>query len=49
MSNMNAINMLLLFDTSTFLPFPKGSFWIDNNFDKIITNTGAFIVFNPGP
>jgi hypothetical protein len=30
------------------LPPPGFDFWIDNLGDKIITNTGAFIIFNPG-
>lgn len=30
------------------LPPPGKDFWIDNLDNKIITNTGAFIIFNPG-
>lgn len=30
-----------------FLPPGEDAFWIDNLGDRIVTNTGAFIIFNP--
>ena len=37
------------FDEQSGEPIPPGTdFWVDNLNDKIITNTGAFIIFNPG-
>ena len=48
--NMNTIDILLLFDVMNSKPTPPpgDDFWIDNLDNKIITNTGQFIVFNPG-
>lgn len=45
--NMNAVDMLLLFDTTfqSFVP-PNIHVWIDNLADVMISNTGQIIVFN---
>ena len=45
--NMNAIDMLLLFDTTfeSFIP-QNLHVWIDNNRNEIIDNDAQLLVFN---
>lgn len=46
--NMQAIDLLLVFNTAAIIPAPPDELenWVDNNGNFIVDNLGNFIVFN---